>query len=238
MKVGIVIICYNIDTRILILQLDAIKKYCTDEDYRIEIVDNSSIEEQAEAIKHYAKVYGLDYQRTKSSAQNDSWSHSFAANFSYERLKNDYDLFFYIDHDCIPLKKFSVKEILGDKIMAGVRSGPKLNYFWPGCLMWNNVEIDKSLVSFSPNNAMRLDTGGQLYRVIEKYGEDRCLFFDEVGCQNPYFLDTPLYTFYMMICNETFMHFINASGWNPTERNDQRLNSLINIATNKIAENG
>lgn len=235
MKVGIIIITYNLDARIFLLQIECIRKFCKDENYTIEVVDNSSNEEMAETIRHHAQEQEVNYKRTYSSFTNDSRSHSFAANLSYNTFKNVYDVFFYLDHDCIPVKEFSVLEMLGDSIIAGVRAGIKTFYYWPGCLIWNNTLIDKELINFNPNNELRLDTGGEFYKVIEKYG-DGCKYFDEIGYENPYFFNTPLYYFYTTIYKNTFLHFIGASNWMALEKNEERLNSLINITTNKINE--
>lgn len=237
MKIGIVIVTYNIDTRIFILQVESIKRFCKDKDYTIQIIDNSSDEAKAESIRYYSNVHNVYHRRTNSGNADASRSHAFAANLSYQILKEQYNGFFYLDHDCIPVKDFSVEEILGDKIIAGVRSGTVINYFWPGCLMWNDTQIEAGLINFSPINELRADTGGGTYKIIEKYGMEKCIFFDEVGCENPHFANTPLYYFYMMIYRNTFIHFINASNWNPTENNESRLNSLIDITNNKIQEN-
>lgn len=234
MKIGIVVITFNLDSRIFLLQMECIKRFCKDRDYTIEIVDNSDGEEFAEGIKHHAGEQSVNYRKVHSGNKDFSKSHSFAANFAYRMLKDSYDMFFYLDHDCIPVKEFSVERILEGGIMAGVRSGLKIDYFWPGCLMWNNLQIEQELINFNPINELRADTGGELYRVIDMYGKEMCIFFDEIGCENPDFNATPLYYFYMMIYKETFMHFLNASNWNPTEENEKRLSSLINIANNKI----
>ncbi len=236
MKVGIVIITFNLDCRIFILQIEAIKKFCRD-NYVIEVIDNSTNPELAAAIKHHAFVQGVNYKKTMPSTTDASQSHSFAANHSYRILKNHYDYFFYLDHDCIPVKEFSVVKILGDKIMGGMLHGQaETKYFWPGCVMWKNFAIDNNLIDFKPDHKLRIDTGGGFYKVIEAYGLDRCVQFDEVGCENPYFTDS-FYNFYMMICEGRFMHFINSSNWNPTDRNENRLNHLMNICLSKIQEN-
>lgn len=234
MKIGIIVVVYNLNTRVFLLQMECIKKFCTDNNYTIEIIDNSTDNELSEAIKYHSSVMKLNYTRVRANNNDSSWSHSFAANFAYQRFENEYDIFFYLDHDCIPVKKFSIIEILRDYVIAGVEIGAHTKYFWPGCLMFNNTLISHNLVNFSPNGELRVDTGGELYKVIETHGRNKCLFFDEEGHGNPAFVNTPLYSFYMMIYNETFMHFINASGWNPTDRNEERLNSLINIVFDKI----
>lgn len=235
MKTGIVIITYNLDSRVLILQVEAIRKFCQD-DFTIEIFDNSSDLEAAEGLRYHSSIMGagVNYRKTQSASQNGSDSHSFAANLSYHMLQDSYELFAYLDHDIIPVVPFSVKEILSGKTMAGVGQKGDKKYFWPGCLFWDNNLVDHSLIDFSTCHTHRLDTGGNLYKVIEKYGEENCIFFNEKYCQNPHFTDTR-YGHYSMINDEMFMHFVNSSNWNPVDGNKDRISSLLNIAAEKIA---
>jgi len=237
MKIGIIIIVYNLDARIFIMQIEAIKKYCKDADYTIHVFDNGSDREKIEAIRHHAKSRVINYHKTNPSTKDPSFSHSFAANFSYKMLKDKYELLFYADHDLIPVKNYSIEEILGNHLVAGVRQGKKEYYLWPGCLIFRNNEIDHNLIDFSPNNKLRLDTGGELRKLIEVYGEERILYLDEIGAQNEAMLTHKDYYFYMMLCNETFIHFLAASNWSGKERHEERINSLINITTNLMAEN-
>lgn len=235
MKVGIVIITYNLDSRIFILQIEAIRKFCRDENFQIHVFDNSDKVDVAKAIKYHAGKLNVPYKKTFSGSKDSSESHSFAANISYNILQDKFDYFLYLDHDCIPVKPFSVIETLGEKfVMAGLgQSSGDNTYFWPGYVMWNNKVIDKKLIDFFPDQG--LDTGAGLRKVVQEYGEDRCIFFNESYCGNPHFKKGK-YNFYSMINDESFMHFINSSNWNPTEDNGSRINSLINIATRRIEE--
>ncbi len=234
MKVGIVIVVYNLSTDVFLLQMEAIKKYCKDENYTIEIIDNSSNEEMSEAIRYHSQQDGLSYRKTFSANQNSSTSHSFAANLSYQKLKDSYDMFAYFDHDLIPIYNFSIEEILKDnKIMAGLGQGGEVNtYFWPGCVMWNNLTIDKDIIDFSPIEGM--DTGAGLKYVIEKYGKENCVFFNEAYHQNPYFIDAK-YGYISMINHEMFAHAVNASNWAAAERHQERMNAFVNFVKQKGA---
>lgn len=232
MKTGIIIITYNLESRIFLLQMEAIRKFCKD-DFEIQIVDNSSKPEMALDIEYHSQTLGLNYIRTAAASINGTDSHAFAANVAYSFYMNKYEYLFFIDHDCIPVKDFSVKEILGDNIMGGLGQGVTTPYFWAGCVMWNNGKIDKSLINFSPNHDLKIDTGGELRKVINTYGKEQCVFFDEEITQNPEFTES-FYNFYCMIYKGTFMHFINSSNWNPTDNNQKRLSSLINIAKKRL----
>lgn len=234
MKVGVVIITYNISSELFCLQIEAIRKYCKD-DFEIVVVDNSTDAIKSTAIEYHSGLLNLLYRKTFASSMNGSDSHSFSANFSYQRLKNIYDRFIYLDHDVIPVMDFSIEEILGeDKVMAGIgQVKGDTTYFWPGLLFFNNDKIDHNLIDFNPNHQRGLDTGGNLYKVIETYGKEACVFFNESYHQNPEFIDSK-YGYYSMIMDETFLHCVNSSNWSGELRHQERINSLINIIKKKI----
>lgn len=233
MKVGIIIITYNLSSEIFLLQMAAIKKFCKDEDYTVEIVDNSSDEKMAEDIRYHASILELNYIKTFAGGMGSD-SHAFAANFSYQKFKDKYNYFAYLDHDIIPVSDFSVVEILsGGHVMAGVGQGAQKTYFWPGLLFWNGNAVDLEIIDFSPSHIFGLDTGGNLYKVIEKYGKENCIFFNEAYHQNPFFNSVGGYNHYAMLADNRFMHMINSSNWNDTERHEERINSLINVAKEK-----
>lgn len=229
MKTGIVIITFNIDTRIFLLQIEAIRRFCKD-DFTIEIIDNSRDKKIAEAIQYHAERLGVSYMRTVSSVKDFSMSHSFAANLSYQLLKDKYDIFFYLDHDCIPVAPFSCEEILGEKLFAGIKQQKSKTYFWPGCFMLKN-SIEKDLIDFSPNSNFQLDTGGNLYQLLEKYGEENAVFFSESYMQNEEMVEEK-HNFFSII-NDTFWHCIGASNWFKVDYHEARINSFINAVINK-----
>lgn len=230
MKVGIVIITYNISSELFALQIEAIRKFCKD-DFEIMVIDNSTDMKMSVGIQYHAGQLAIPYKKTMASSYDGSDSHSFAANFSYLMLKDHFDAMFYLDHDCLPIKPFSVIEILGeDKIMAGI--GQHDLYMWPGCVMWRNDKIDKELISFNPDHERRLDTGAGLSKVIEKYGKENCIFFNEVYEQNPNF--TGKYNYYALINDGMFLHVVNSSNWSGEMRHEERINSMVNLLREKI----
>lgn len=230
-KVAIVIITYQTPLDVLLLQLEAIKKFCKD-DHEIVIIENSFEKKAVEGIKyHIEQMPEVKYYKTNASSHNGSDSHAFAANFSMEKLRDKYDFYFYMDHDLIPVKPFSVMEILRNKICAGLGQGNKTPYFWAGCFMYNAIAKDFNL---SPSHELGLDTGGGTYKLVQTYGKDQCVFFDEEYRQNPDFPKAPVYS---MINKGMFMHFVAASNWKGEAGNTERMNSLVNIAKTMI-ENG
>lgn len=160
-KVGIVIICYNIPSEVFLLQVAALKKFCKD-DFEIIIIDNSSDSECAEHIRYHASHLGISYTKTFAGGKGSSDSHSWAANFAYQKIKDLYDMILFLDHDCLPVADFSVADTLsGGHVAAGVGQEKSKTYFWPGLFMLSNNAIDKNIVDFSPREG--LDTGGGGY---------------------------------------------------------------------------
>lgn len=226
---GIVIVSYNV-ADLLPLQLDAIKAFCTDQ-YEIIVVDNSTDNDASEAIKYHAREHL--YYRTRSLSTG-SRGHAFALNFIYEKLRREYDYFLFLDHDIFPTAEFSVIERLSEFPLGGLAQQKSKLYLWPGYLFLKCSEFE--ILDFSPCHDNKLDTGGRLYEEVESLAKDgRLIFVSEEYVENPYFKKLP-YNFYSVI-DKTWIHFINASGWNKVADNEERINSLKNIVQRKINEN-
>ncbi len=157
----------------------------------------------------------------------------FSANTSFNLFKDKYEAFAYIDHDLFIMKPFSVCEILSEKVMAGLGQGAKKKYFWPGIFFINLTEIDKELVDFGYCHDLNLDSGGMLYKLIDEYGEDKCTFFNESYHQNEQ-IGNSKYSMYAMINDGMFFHCIAGSNWKRDPRHEERMNTLLNIAKQKI----
>ena len=216
---GIIIITYN-NSSLILDQIQGIQKFCKDP-YSIVIVDNSTDKDESDAIKYHSREH--TYVKVFSNQNNGSESHAFAANFSWNKFKDDFDYFFYLDHDCFPIKEFSVSEILGDNSMGGMGQQKSKLYMWPGCLMFKKMDG----IDFSCSHEFGLDTGGGLWKTIESLGVENCVWFDEVYHQNPFF-NKSQYNYYSLI-GDKFMHFVAASNWPNSPHNQERVNSLLNI---------
>ena len=224
---GIFIVTYNVP-ELLIWQVKCIVKFCKDMNYDVFVVDNSSDKEAAKSIHYHANRLGCYYMRTHSSSKGGSESHAFACNISYQMHAVKYDRVLYLDHDNFPIKAFSVEEMIGGNMIAGIGQQKSHLYMWPGLLIINNKELEKGVLDFSCSIEYGLDTGGMLFPVIEQ-NIDRCIFFDEQYAENPHFTKPP-YNYYALLADSTFMHFVNSSGWNKTAPdNEERVNSLFNI---------
>lgn|SRR5580698_5502563 len=234
-KTAIIIVVFNISNLIL-TQIELIRKFCNDDGFDIIVIDNSSVFYISDEIKKHTINANCIYDKTPRGPVDFSHSHAFACNYAYNKFQSEYEFLFFLDHDNFPTTNFSVKNILGDKIIGGIGQSRKTKiYFWPGCLMFNNTKIDKTLINFSTNNDLGLDTGGMLYKIIETYGQNNCLFFDEYLIKNELF-DGTSYNNYAIISKQSFsfMHFINASNWNPIVKNENRISSLLKILHSRI----
>jgi len=228
---AIVIVAYN-NPSLLVKQVECINKFCTDT-YEIWVIDNSTDQEAIDGMVHHSERLGCQYMKTTAGSKGGSLSHAFAANVSYLQLKEKYDYFLYLDHDCFPIRNFSVIETLGKKVIAGIGQDKSRTYFWPGCVMFATDDA----IDFSCNSVLALDTGGNLYKMIDKHGIDGCIFFNERYYENDQFNTESRYNYYTTINDDMFMHFVNGSNWSKTNDNEERINSLINILSGIIKNN-
>lgn len=234
-KVAIIIVVFNI-SNLIAKQIELLTRFCKDDNFDIIVVDNSNKPHIASEIRRRVEKFGYIYDKTDAGTADFSQSHAGACNYAYQKFQSNYDYIFLLDHDNFPTTKFSVKDTLGDLIIGGIaQPKPTKTYFWPGCLMINNSKIEKALVDFSISSEFGLDTGGQLYKIIDKYGIEQCHNFDE------YQIDTSDGSGYSMICNQksslstfVFMHFRNASNWSNQINNDQRITNLLSELHNYV----
>jgi hypothetical protein len=196
------------------------------------VIDNSTDKQAIEGIKHHADRLGCKYIKTHASSKGGSQSHAFAANTGYKQIKDLYDYFCFLDHDNFPIRNFSVTHELGDKVIGGIGQNKAKTYFWPGCVMFKKDED----IDFNCNVEFGLDTGGNLYKMIDKHGLDKCLFFDEIYHENDQFNTVSQYNYYTTINKDMWLHFGNASNWNAIDRHEERINSLLNILESRTSD--
>lgn len=229
MKVGVIIINYNCPN-LLVPQLEGLRRFCKD-DYEIVVVDNSSDPEASEGVRYHSE--GCLYIRSHSGSHGGSKSHAFACNLAWMKLHENYDYLLFLDHDNLPIKDFSVVEMLKGRAMVGLGQGKVKTYYWPGFVAFDLSKVKEA--DFSCNSEYGLDTGGNLYLSIEKAGIENCGFVGEEYFENPYFVShNPKYNYYTVIAGG-FLHFCNGSGWEKLDRNEERINSLLNIVKERTA---
>jgi glycosyltransferase involved in cell wall biosynthesis len=227
-KTGIITVTYNV-SKLLTYQVECFKKYCTD-DYELIVIDNSNDIDEIYEIKNICFDNGIRYVGTYISVNSGnipSTNHGLALNYAHKEFKSEFDYLFFIDHDLFPVKKFSVKGILGKKIMAGpkIRISNK-TYMWPGCLMMKKLE---ETFDFTPKDS--LDTGGQLSDFISK-NIKKILFIDwNHQPLNIKFNNNYMHDFYDDIHNGTFIHHIKSSNWCNVNKSifNSRQDHLLNV---------
>jgi glycosyltransferase involved in cell wall biosynthesis len=232
-KIGIITVTYNF-SKLLTYQIECFKKYCTD-DYEFIVVDNSNNIDEIYDIKNICFDNEIKYIGTYISVNSGnipSTNHGLALNYAYKKFKTEFEYLFFIDHDLFPIKKFSVENILGEKIISGCENIiSNTKYLWPGCLMIKKLEESFDFTPVGP-----LDTGGKLADFIQK-NENKVLYLNNKEVKiNKKFNDRYVRDCYWDIHDGTFMHFINASNWSnsKSELFNDRLNHLFNILDNQI----
>jgi glycosyltransferase involved in cell wall biosynthesis len=230
-EVAIVVVAFN-DSRLIAKQIECINLFCQDS-FEIVIVDNSEVESVSERIKNITEENECVYIRTKSLDKDFSVSHSSACNSAYTQLKNDYDYFLFLDHDNFPIKKFNIKKMLSSYIIGGIPQfrGDKV-YFWAGFVMFNNNMVSSEDVDFSINREFGLDTGGNLYKLLNKMSCLDWVYFDEKHIQIPNY--TGENNVYALIAGGTFQHNIKSSNWNKSPDHEVRINKLYEVLEQNI----
>lgn len=239
-KLAIIIVVWN-RSDLITTQVELLRRFCKDDDYEIIVVDNSTDMTKSAEVRNHANAINCTYIKT-NTALHTSQSHAYAANYAYQSFKQSYEYMLFLDHDNFPIKDFSVKSILNGRVIGGVgQTKPTKTYLWPGCVLINNKLIDQSIVDFSTNSQLGLDTGGNLYKVLERHGLHNCVFFDQFEIKNALY-DKIEWGAYNIQCTQpgdspcSFMHFLNASNWGGSQYNEERINSLMTILKNYVAE--
>lgn len=236
-KLAIIIVVWNVHD-LISTQLDLLKRFCKDDSFDIIVIDNSTNLSIAARVKKYVETAGCIYIKTNTNLETSN-SHAFACNHAYETYKLQYEYMLFLDHDNFPIKDFSVKNLLNDKVIGGVGQTRLKTYLWAGCVALNNKIVDQNMVDFSTNPQFNLDTGGNLYQILEKYGLDSCVFLDQFETKNTLY-DKYDWWAYNIIANQkkdaqfSFMHFINASNWSNSQTNEERINSLMILLKNYV----
>ena len=229
-KNAVIIIAFN-NARLIDKMIYCIRLLCVDEPDII-VYDNGTI--PLDGLAYVSD--GIIYRRSLIPNYNPSDSHSNACHLEYRAFSKRYDKLLFLDHDCFPITKFSITEMVDTYLLAGVGQTKSKLYVWPGCVAFNCEALLGEKVNFSTDQELALDTGGHLYELIEKYGMSRCRFFDEISEENIFWRNQAHYQNYSLIKNGTFMHFINASGWNKeAENNHERIEVLFNILDGKLS---
>jgi len=150
MGTAVIIIAFN-DSKLIEKQLKLIDKFCFDSPDII-IFDNSNIERINVAFKN-----NHIYYKFSGYYLNPSDSHSAAANAAYKMFSPFYDKLLFLDHDCFPVKNFSINAMLNGAHVSGLGQQKSKVYFWPGCVAFDVKKLNGFPVDFSTNHEQNPD---------------------------------------------------------------------------------
>ena len=170
-----------------------VKKLGRDENYRHVIVDNSPKKSARKQMKQICERKGVDYvcvplyidKLISHKLFGNGLSHGAAINWMfYHVLKyNQPESFALLDHDVLPLKEFSLKEILISRDFYGVERNKGVAwYLWPGWCVFKYDLIEKYKPNFLPVfvNDVYLDSGGGNYEHLYCHYDLNHIVFPDV----------------------------------------------------------
>lgn len=178
----IITIAYN-HAKLIEKQIDLVKKYGKDENYRHIVIDNSPKRCVRNKIKQICEREGVDYVGVPLFIDKlichrlfgNGLSHGAALNwmFYYVLMPNQPKCYALLDHDVFPLKDFSLRENLGTRDFYGVERNMGVEwYLWPGWCVFKYDVVERCKPNFLPLfvNDVYLDSGGGNYaRLFSKY---------------------------------------------------------------------
>lgn len=172
----IITVAYN-HAKLIDKQIELVKRYGRDENYRHVIVDNSPKRSIRRKIKQICEREGADYvsaplyidRLISHKLFGNGLSHGAALNWMfYQVLKpNRPKCFALLDHDVLPLKMFTLNEKLESRDFYGVERNMGVGwYLWPGWCVFKYDVVEKCKPNFLPVfvDGTYLDSGGGNYK--------------------------------------------------------------------------
>lgn len=188
----IITIAYN-HAKLIEKQIELVKKYGKDENYRHIIVDNSSKRSVRKQIKTICECEGVDYvgvplyidKLISHRLFGNGLSHGAALNwmFYHVLIPNKPERFALLDHDVLPLKEFSLNEKLGPRDFYGVERNMGVGwYLWPGWCVFKYDVVEKCKPNFLPVfvDGVYLDSGGGVFEPLYSQYSFKNIGFPEV----------------------------------------------------------
>lgn len=168
-----VITCSFNDVDLIKLQDASLKKFLRDP-YEYFVVDNSTKEEGAAAIKEYCLKNGINYARLGENPGNKKrhagTAHGLGLNWAYRNIVMRYRpvAFGFWDGDLFPTKPVKVSDHLAVSEGWGIciKRRPKLTpwhypvYLWVGLLFFRTERFGNRMQNFLPT--FGVDTGGRV----------------------------------------------------------------------------
>ena len=188
----IITIAYN-HAKLIEKQIELVKRYGKDENYKHVIVDNSPKRSVRKQIKTICERECVDYvsvpiyidKLISHRLFGNGLSHGAALNwmFYHVLMPNKPERFTLMDHDVFPLKEFSLKEIIGSRDFYGVERNMETGwYLWPGWCIFKYDVVEKCMPNFLPvfEDGLYLDSGGGNYNHLYSQYSLKDMDFPEV----------------------------------------------------------
>lgn len=215
-----------------------VAKFCG-EPYDFVVCDDSTDATASERIKAWCEGRAQFYRLPAPTpdAQVGSLRAVQAIQHAYEIVRDRYDRLAFLDHDIFPIRPFTFESVTQGAEFAGTAQSafpPRIDdprrYFWPGLLFFQNRPEYRPHIDLGGAPELGFDTGGGTWKMIERVGRDRCRFIAHSPVENPYFRGG-VYHWYPVYDDGGWIHFLNGSGWNWPESENQveRLSTLFHI---------
>lgn len=237
----LITIAFN-NEQVIGTQIKQVEKYCQDKEYVHLIMDNSGDEKVKRKIENVVKenqsekiIYFSMPKSNPYSGKAPSSSHGAALNWCWYNVINQVNNLRYVmflDHDIFPTRNFSVKNLLNNQTVYGLKDArDKFWYLWPGYCMFNVACLKNKKVNFMPGKYG--DTGAMNYPIIyQKCCVEKMKFATEkMICINENIEQTNqiLQRDNVQVIDETWLHMINASNWFKLENVEEKYKKVVNL---------
>jgi len=223
----LITIAFN-NSKVIEYQILMLRKYLKDS-FIYTVADNSSDKEKRKEIEKICKVYKVPYiylpeQPNLHIFNRPSCSHGMALNYVYKNyiFKRGANYFGILDHDIFPTNDIYIMDILKKQEVYGLMvCHYGKSYLWPGYLFLSKISVKDIDLDFMPGS---LDTGSKLYKIYEKYLNQKCEFakIDRKNATEGNDLQINMYDII-----DNWIHIINASEWKGTKTQNTKKQTVI-----------
>lgn len=222
MKVKVILSTFN-RPDLLPIQIKSIQKYLKN-DHEIIVVHDSRDNQYVDEFVEVCETLGVSfYHHDSVSGKTPSQYHGEAIQWAYDTIiKYEFvdDLILILDHDMFLIENLDLIEFLGVNDIAGTpQNRGKIEYIWPGLIMFKYNSIKHIKFDFYPGNYFgeNLDTGGGTCHILKSEG----IRYKKTNYEYPDSYDdidlldekVNLGFGFEFHLDRKFLHFRNACGW-------------------------
>lgn len=196
-------------------QIRLIPKYIYDR-VNYFVIDNSSDVAASSEIKKHCKENAVTYIKLPENPFNQvdpSRSNGLAMDWVYCNIirKENIKYFGFIDHDIFPVAHHSIIDFLKKQGLYGLPKYSRVGtYLWAGFCFFDRDYVQNRIVGFMPVNGS--DTGG--CNIDTLYNKVDFSTLDLPVCTDTLYGENELNKDYAYESIGSWIHFMNASGWN------------------------